>query len=445
MGPRNLVKDSMTVLRDLSLNHLRVPRRKEQLVSSKALGKALAVLSSSLVQVSDSCLLFVDVTNSNLYQAIWAIPGYTFMGIHKEVRKLFGTSVLNYCISARTAQGFEDAKNATPEERLDVIYRWTSHKAEYQNMRQKLLEGGGPEGQNTGHLSPRGFLQTRHLSFEERKNLHEERRVKREEDRKTSRAEGGHKHCPFCRRANPHSHTPREVQDMPHLVDDPSADREAEFEHAIHASVAATSHGNAEEDLMIERAIRASVKELQSNKTLTDQEALERAIQASVVESGHRKGSGEGSSSLDFTEEDAAHQSLLEKAIQDSLMSYSIPASQQPEVDVDTDDDEDVKLAMQKSKEEHNAPKAADIDDALNHAIQQSKEDAIKAKAEEEIVLEYVKKQSMQETEHKSVSAGKQKEVVEEEPQSKADEEALKQAIEMSLKHAGGDGDSGSG
>lgn len=254
------------------------------------------------------------------------------MGVHKEVRKLFGTSVLNYCISARTAQGFEEASRATPEERLDVIYRWTTHKAEYQSMKQRLFETGGPDGQGTGHLTPKGFLQTRHLSFEERKKLHEARRLKREEEQQNAHGagSGAHKHCPFCRRDKPHLHTPRAVQDTPIVLDDP--DRNAEFEHAIHASVAATSHGNAEEDMMIERAIRASIKELQSTETtLTDQEALKRAIQASVVESGQNHSFNGAGSSVDFTEEDAEHQTLLEKAIEESLRSYSLPTSRPPQ------------------------------------------------------------------------------------------------------------------
>src|SRR5687768_4316527 len=102
------------------------------------------------------------------------------MGIHKEVRKLFGSSVLNYIISARTAQGFEDAKSATAEERRDVLARWKLHKDEYQSEKQKIMEHGGPEGQESGRLTPTGFLQTRHMSFEERKRLHEERKLKRE-------------------------------------------------------------------------------------------------------------------------------------------------------------------------------------------------------------------------------------------------------------------------
>lgn len=101
------------------------------------------------------------------------------MGVHKEVRKMFGSSVLNYIITARTAQGFEEAQSATPEERLDILHRWTEHKSDYQSMKMAIQEQGGPEGQESGHLTPKGFMQTRHLSFEERKKLHDDRRVRR--------------------------------------------------------------------------------------------------------------------------------------------------------------------------------------------------------------------------------------------------------------------------
>src|ERR1700722_8084030 len=67
---------------------------------------------------------------TNFPPAIWGLPGYTFMGIHKEALKLFGSSVLNYIISARTAQGYEHWKSSTQEERLDIISRWHQYKSE---------------------------------------------------------------------------------------------------------------------------------------------------------------------------------------------------------------------------------------------------------------------------------------------------------------------------
>jgi len=330
---------------------------------------------------------------------------------------LFGASVLNYIIAARTAQGFEDARTSTPEERQDIISRWTEHKDEYQNARQKIQEQGGPEGQESGHLSPRGFLQTRHLSFDERKRLHEERKKKREEEREKVHGANGSS-CPFCRRAFAHKHTPRPVQETPVVPNGVHATADVtgtDFEQAIHTSVAATSRGDPEEDMMIERAIRASLRELQNaqGSTISDEEALERAIKASVAEAARRH-SADVTSLENSHEDDSEHRALLENAIQKSLMEYQLPPRTEEPIevhdddDVDTDEDEDVKLAIKNSKEE----------------------EASRPKTEEEIVLEYVKKQSLAEEEHRRKIEGKRKEG----SMTDADEEALKAAIAASLE-----------
>ena len=392
------------------------------------------------------------------------------MGIHKEIRKLFGSSVLNYMISARTAQGFEEYKDSTLQERQDIINRWREHKLEYMNSKQKLLETRRPEGQDSGYLSPRGLIQTRHLSSEERKNLHEERKTKRGDDRHKIHSQDGRRSCPFCSRCNPHTHTPRALQTSP-VVSDTSYevvvddDPNEEFENAIHASVAATSRGNPDEDLMIERAIRASIKELQkAGGNNGDAAALNRAIQASIAEAGRRRSSADSARTAITNEEDAEHQALLEKAIQQSLSQYQMPSQLiVPDADVDTDDDEAIKHAIVKSKEASAVGHAnSDEDDELRKAIEKSKEthpeadvdtdddedvklaleksksehlqELSRAQTEEEIVLEYVKKQSLAEEEHKRKVAGKAKEGVE----NAADEEALNQAIAESMKAPGG-------
>ena len=364
------------------------------------------------------------------------------MGIHKEVRKLFGSSVANYIISARTAQGFEDSQSATPEERQDIVTRWREHKAEYQNARQNIMDQGGPDGQERGRLTPTGFLQTRHLSFDERKKLHEDRKAKREAERLKVQSEGGHRSCPFCRRSNPHTHDPQAVQDSPSVLPVPDDDPNFEFEHAIHASVASTSRGNPEEDAMIERAIRASIRELQSvsGSNLSDPEAVNRAIQASIAEAGRRRSNEDAGQPIAMTDKDAEHQALLEKAIQQSLLEYQLapPAYGAAAADVDSDEDENIKLAIQKSKE-HTSQPAPEKDEALKLALQKSKEELTRQKTEEEIVMEYVKRQSLAEEAHRQAVLGKQKEV----PLSDADEEALKQAIEESMKTAGGGSASG--
>jgi hypothetical protein len=376
------------------------------------------------------------------------------MGIHKEVRKLFGSSVLNYMISARTAQGYDDFQNSTAAECQDIITRWKQNKSELQSPRQIILEGGGPDGQESGHLSPKGFMQTRHLTFDERKRLHDERKAKREAERTKVQSKDGHRSCPFCRRDKPHTHAPRSVQEAA-FVQAPKEETNAEFEQAIYDSVAATSHGNAEEDIMIERAIRASVRALQNNtqSDMSDPEALNRAIQASIAEAGRgRSDNADNADNADhpiqMTDEEAEHQALLEKALQESLATYQLnnPESSKAVADVDTDDDENIKLAIQESRNKAVAD-LSDSDEDLKLAIQNSKDELSRSKTEEEIVLDYVKRQSLAEEEHRKAKDATRKEISgggEGEEVSAADEEALRLAIEESMKGADGASASGS-
>jgi hypothetical protein len=369
--------------------------------------------------------------------AIWGLPGYTFMGIHKEVRKMFGSSVLNYMISARTAQGFEEYKNSTLEERQDIINRWREHKSEYQSSKQKLTETRRPEGQDTGRLSPRGFLQTRHLSFDERKRLHEERKSKREEVRQEVHGKDGRR-CPFCARCHPHTHTPRAVQTsaiVSNSTGEAPEDSSLEFENAIHTSIMATSRGDPEEDAMIERAIRASVTELQrASGNTKDSVDLNLAIKASIAEAS-RESSGDHISNT-TSDEDAEHQILMEKAIQESLSQHYL-SSQSAETapdddgavllakekskmapalaDLNSDEDENIKRAIEKSKETISGAEIdADDDENFKLAIEKSKSEHLqglsRAQTEEDIVLEYIKKQSLAEEEHRRKVAGKARE-----------------------------------
>lgn len=370
---------------------------------------------------------------------------------------MFGSSVMNYIIAARTTQGYEDAKNSTKEERLEIITRWREHKDEYQNSKMKLHETGKPEGQDTGHLTPKGFMQTRHLTFDERKKLHEDRKTRREEERRKLEAEQGHsqhKFCPFCRRTAPHTHEPRAVQTQAHVGGvDGSVDVD-HFEQAIHESVAATSRGNAEEDMMIERAIRASVRELQSSQgsNLTDEESLNRAIQASISEAARHR-SDEQHPGITMTDEEAEHQVLLEQAIQASLAQHQLKTAASPVADDDADHEANLKLAMQMSKEDVNKSEAARLlheHKEIELALAQSKNEHAKTKTEEDVILEYVQKQSMLEAEHKKSVEGKRTEPAPVEVasvappvatpastiddyMSPADEEALRRAIEESM------------
>lgn len=364
-----------------------------------------------------------------------------------EARKLFGSSVSNYIISARTAQGYEEFRASTPQDRLDIITRWHKHEAEYQTFKH-----GHNHAQSDGHeidtTSLKGFIHSKQAAFQSKKRQHDERKARREAERHKIQSQDGRPSCPFCRRDKPHAHTPLSVDLVPTISEPLPDNANAEFEQAIHASVAATSRGDPVEDAMIERAIRASVRELQNDpgSTMSDREALNRAIQASISESQRHPVEGPAS------DEDPGYKVLLEKSIQDSLANYQLRNRTRTVGDGANTDDEELQLAIQASKE---APSStvvdSDDDENVQLAIRKSKEEHKQSNAEEEIVLEYMKKQSLLEEalrlrrlEHQNNQSQKLEDEGKQ-GESAADEEALKLAIEESLKSAGGGEASGSG
>lgn len=200
-----------------------------------------------------------------------------------------------------------------------------------------------------------------------------------------------------------------------------SGSENVDFEEAIKASVAATSHGDPEEDKMIERAIRASVQELHlASNEGDDRDVVQRAIQASVAEANQARrkdATGPHAEGLDGSSD---HSKELEAALHRSLQEHPSSQINHTHIDlddsgVDTDDDENIKLAMERSKSgDADGLKAADLnDDELQKAIEFSKKDheeheqsLSKSKTEEDVVLEYMKRQSLAEEEHKrSVTA----------------------------------------
>lgn len=354
-------------------------------------------------------------------KAIWGLPGYTFMGIHKEVRKLFGSSVLNYVISARTAQGYEDWKTSTAEERADIVTRW-HHEKNLQGAKQRAASS--EDGYTSDQPVPSGFKHTRHLSFDERKKLKAERakqlaaakgkdRVHSETSAPSTPSVPSH-HLPSIAAVDTNASE---------LSSSVVLDNTLDFEQAIKASVAATSRGDPDEDFMIERAIRASVSELhraQQGPALSDEETLERAIKASVVEASarHPPDEEEGHEIQMIDSENSEHRAIVERSLQESLRSLNprLPSNPPVHEDVDSDDDENMRAAIVASR--------------VAHEEAQRRE-----KTEDEILLKAVEKQSLLEAEYRqklqrqsgSGSTSKTDGVDDE-------DEQLKKAIEESLR-----------
>lgn len=328
----------------------------------------------------------------SLFAAAIGLPGYAFQGIYKEFQKHLGSSVQSYIVAARTAQGYEEWHNSNQEERLDVVSRWQAIQVEIEKEKQQTRHG-----KFHGHHC---YLQS---TIQERKkqSLEKKNRKKAGEGKDGSRPSA----------TIPESH--------PFIRQQTEANaKSADFEEAIQASVAATSKGNPDEDKMIEQAIRASVLELQTaTQEGDDEDAVQRAIKASVAEAARVGGKDNPASKNDGLDGVSDHDQELEAALRRSMAQHSLSDSRDPPASmnfddsgVDTDDDENMKIAIKKSMSdpsEGSKPtnqKDEDFDKALqlSKQAQEDHEQGLKkSKTEEEIVLEYVKKQSLAEEQHK--------------------------------------------
>ena len=263
-----------------------------------------------------------------------------------------GSSVQNYIVAARIAQGYGDLASSNPEERLDIARRW------------QALQGSS---EKPSKRSPFGFA-------------------------KPSPNPAGH---------NPGGNE-RDGKTWIESAGEGSDDKE--FADAIKQSVAATSTGNEEEDRMIAEAIEASVAELrQAAREGRGGDALQKAIDTSIVESGSTRPKDPS-----HKDDDPNPSSEFDLASNRSRGVYDGEQSRQrDDPKVESDDDENFKQAIEKSKQESRAHGSYDdeldraIAESLHGSAKQEDEKASKAEEEERIVMEYVKRQSLLEEEHR--------------------------------------------
>ncbi|GAB7344203.1 hypothetical protein MBLNU457_2094t1 [Dothideomycetes sp. NU457] len=429
--------------------------------------------------------------------AFWSIPGYTMKGIYKELQAFNGSSVQNYIIAARTSQGYADWHASSPQERADIIERWTS-------LRDDIKRKKNPDEALASWAAEQKAKRAAWQEQQKKKikeSLHSQNfasflhRNRDGSGRSRSGSDAVSHGATSSTSAAGTSGPSRQAATS--TAGNASSTHDAEIDEAIHRSVAESSRGNAEEDAMIERALRASILELQAqrppahhNDESDDEEgeAIRTAMAASVIEAERYRS----------THANEDHDQDLERAIQESL-SHS--KQKQPAEDPPEYDDEDLAEAMRNSKHpalrsvfDLNAAAAAAGDDQvlseakerqetghsgavnyeeedepdgtlhpekvagqslqeqensvedeeLHRAMQESLKSHSDQRSEEEIVLEYVKKQSLLEEEHRrkiagdvaggsGTGAGSVKGTSANEGQNEDDDEELRRAMAASL------------
>jgi len=338
--------------------------------------------------------------------AIWAIPGYTSKGIYMELQKRFGPSVDNYIIASRTAQGLEEAGRASPEEVAAVIKHYKELKPyikrkknigeeQIEHLRAKTEEVK-QRRRSAGHALATTLSGYRTPSPATRISNHNVPKVavSHEENESThglSRAETNDTmlNSPFLDDHidlnpldhpsvyhNTYQHSDIEMHDND---DTQTAHDDPDLEAAIQRSLHESSRGDPEEDEMVERAIRASVAEIEATQNL-------------------RSGKGSGHTDVDH---DAEMRQAMHASIQDAQAGYQSHHSEtrRPAQGNAT---EDVQPTGQESEQ--------DLDLALERSMQsfvdESRDREEEDRRDEEAMMRFMMKQSLAEEEIRRARGG---------------------------------------
>lgn len=342
---------------------------------------------------------------------------------------MFAQSAHKYIVASRISQGNLEFNNSSAEERDDIETRWLRLKDNMKGfyaLKQKekgKVRDASPSAPRHATLStesldeaPRtGWFQSRNMSADERRRLQDQKKAF-----KKKRADGS-----FVEDDVKNASTTGNIRGL----DD-------EFEAAIQAAVHETSRGNAAEDARIEQAIRSSVGIMRKRSVTMSSQASSnsgfsnRGAQFSgwVPDVKHplpekREYPYSPDDMENITDEE--YQALIEEALKQSITENQQRGIHMHDLEEENGEDDDYKKALEVSQaehensqsdeealrqaieasqaEQHGSPQP-DNDDELKRALAESerahREELARInslKSEEDIVMEYVKKQSLAE------------------------------------------------
>lgn len=335
-------------------------------------------------------------------------------------------------VTSRIVQGQNDLRSATVQEMQDIVVRFNSMGTDLRGLYvlkyKEKTASETPTGQlanasqddlnNLPDSPPKtGFWNTRHMSLEERRKLHEQRDAWKK--KKREQAAG----------VSPSAEPP----------EDPGMER------AIRESVNQTSRGDPNEDAMIEAQIRSSVKEMRRIAEEQRQQEQQRQLgdwkqrpsePSAPPAWADEKKAGPGADEIT----DEEFEALIAEAARQSVI-----AQQQQH----GSEDEDLERALQESQSQAaGRGEESAADEELRRAMEESerahREDLARRtteRSEEDVIMEYVKKQSLAEEEFRRLKAqGKQREGAAASGGADEDDEDLKKAIQESLNLSGKEG-----
>jgi len=258
--------------------------------------------------------------------AFWSVPGYMMKGIYQELQAINGSSILNYIIAARTAQGYADWHNSHPQERADIIERWLSLQNEIEkkkNPDEALRDWAlAQQHKRTAWQKEQKQKIKNQLKSQSFRDLLRRKKSGTEAEQTSSGPSTVASSSVGANVTTPTSTLDSKGNTSVEARQSPSGitNDDAELEEAIRQSVAASSEGNAEEDAVIERALQASIRELRnqapphygngSSADDEEDEAIRTAMAASIVEAERHSSRVQQSDSSDADMEAAIKASI---------------------------------------------------------------------------------------------------------------------------------------
>ncbi|KAH8593081.1 putative glucosyl/glucuronosyl transferase [Bisporella sp. PMI_857] len=336
------------------------------------------------------------------FAALSGILGHTMKGVHKEVQKLFGSSVQNYIVTSRVAQGYEEWLQSSDAEKQDVIAQW------------KLIQKSLKKKRSPDEMA-QGVLEA-----QRKKNI-EDTTTRQNRGHTASSAQSASADAPTLDPesailAMDGSQSPEELL------------KAAEINETIRLSIQETSLRNTEEDTNMERTIQDNLSQLQRQRQETadhqvEQENLRQAIATSKTEVQRL-----ASEALEYKKQ-------LKRVMAQSLREQRQRGSDSEwESDIGLDDENNDEFERPIKKSENMAGKAAAVTGGSSGVQQPSSyypghlAGTTQKRTEEEIVMEYIKKQSLLEVHHQNKGKGRATAIEDK------DDEDLQKALKLSMQ-----------
>jgi len=357
--------------------------------------------------------------------AVFGIAGHFMKGVVKEVQNLFGSNVQNYIITSRVAQGYEEWMQSSEAEKQDVIDRWRLIQKDLKKKREpEKTVRGGPEVQqreSTGER-PTSFAQS-FISAQPSKN-HGDAMVPM---RPTGTATEAAQTNGIVGRPVPSRPASEQVFPAATSVSLPDDTQQSTLDNSGTEHPEAISHDHhIEQQEAWQDSSRLSRGQQDSASHSDGQESHVRAASftsdlSSLAPAARDTYAHLSDSDWDATSVDADN--AIETFDHQFREPGEMTAQSRPGVGLSSGSKNPPVY-----DQAHLAATSQSAFEAQHHSQQGEK--TARERTEEEIVMEYVKKQSLLEVHHQAKRKGKGRAKMEEE----ADDEDLRKALEASMQ-----------